>query len=77
MVLDVNVLAGIAIQSATAYTIYPYINLRKLLPGTCGLFPFAASSQHLQRTTDKPNVILLLVDDLGWRDLGFWGSKYL
>lgn len=50
--------------------------LRKLLLGTCGLIPFAANSQQLQRTTEKPNVILLLVDDLGWRDLGFMGSKY-
>jgi arylsulfatase A-like enzyme len=50
--------------------------LRELLLGTCGLMPFVANSQQVQSTSEKPNVIFLLVDDLGWRDLGFMGSKY-
>ncbi len=25
---------------------------------------------------EKPNVLLIFVDDLGWKDLGFMGSKY-
>ena len=24
----------------------------------------------------SPNIILITVDDLGWKDLGFMGSKY-
>ncbi|RPI22425.1 MAG: hypothetical protein EHM61_22320 [Acidobacteria bacterium] len=26
--------------------------------------------------TSKPNMVLFLIDDLGWRDLGFMGSRY-
>lgn len=29
-----------------------------------------------QKKTSKPNIVLLLVDDLGWKDVGFMGSKY-
>ncbi|HCN79132.1 MAG TPA: sulfatase, partial [Verrucomicrobiales bacterium] len=25
---------------------------------------------------DKPNVVLFLVDDMGWMDSGIYGSKY-
>jgi len=28
------------------------------------------------KNISKPNIVLLLVDDLGWRDVGFMGSKY-
>lgn len=35
---------------------------------------FQLSSKTIDN--EKPNVILLLVDDLGWRDVGFMGSKF-
>ncbi|SVA45289.1 uncharacterized protein METZ01_LOCUS98143, partial [marine metagenome] len=25
---------------------------------------------------DKPNVVVLFIDDLGWKDLGVYGSKF-
>ena len=28
------------------------------------------------QATDKPNVVLFLVDDMGWMDCGVYGSKY-
>lgn len=34
----------------------------------------SASTQT--ETPAKPNIIMLLVDDLGWKDVGFMGSKY-
>ncbi|PZX55488.1 arylsulfatase A-like enzyme [Algoriphagus ratkowskyi] len=33
-------------------------------------------AQHKTQETDKPNVVLINVDDLGWADLGFMGSEY-
>ena len=29
---------------------------------------------HAQRT--KPNILLYIVDDIGWADIGLYGSKY-
>ncbi len=34
------------------------------------------SQTKKQRLTDKPNILLINVDDMGWRDVGFMGSKY-
>ncbi|RZJ85029.1 MAG: hypothetical protein EOO20_20510, partial [Chryseobacterium sp.] len=35
------------------------------------------SAQAQQQKTDrKPNIILIVADDLGWKDLGVMGSKY-
>jgi arylsulfatase A-like enzyme len=28
------------------------------------------------QSSDKPNIILIMVDDLGWKDAGFMGSRY-
>jgi arylsulfatase A len=48
-----------------------------LLITAAGIIPAAGClPQPNQGETVKPNIILLLVDDLGWRDAGFMGSKF-
>ncbi|WP_167598041.1 sulfatase [Leeuwenhoekiella sp. ZYFB001] len=34
------------------------------------------SFSQIENSTQKPNVVFILVDDLGWSDLGIQGSKY-
>lgn len=36
---------------------------------------FASKTEKIQQVK-RPNVLFILVDDLGWNDLGFMGSKY-
>ena len=49
-----------------------YVGIRILLV-TFGVFCFSEPSIGKQT---KPNVILIYIDDYGWRDVGFNGSKY-
>ena len=30
----------------------------------------------LPQVVEQPNIVLINIDDLGWRDLGFMGSDY-
>lgn len=49
--------------------------LKKLSFGTLFLsFPIATLSCNIKRK--NPNIVLINVDDLGWTDLGCYGSKY-
>jgi hypothetical protein len=48
-------------------------NLRLGLVGLAALTLAACTGGN---TTEKPNVIFFLVDDLGWTDLGCYGSSF-
>ncbi|MEL6844856.1 MAG: sulfatase, partial [Bacteroidota bacterium] len=37
---------------------------------------FAAFGLSAKVVNDRPNIILIVVDDLGWKDVGFMGSQY-
>ena len=57
------------------------INLLNVVP-SCRcviffLFIFLFSCKNSVETpTEKPNLIFILVDDLGWKDVGFMGSEF-
>lgn len=40
------------------------------------LLLFILSTCQEKKTETKPNIILINIDDLGWKDLGFMGSEY-
>ena len=42
----------------------------------CVLFFGCSSKKNINKTTSKPNVIFINVDDLGYKDVGFMGSTY-
>ncbi|MCS5565719.1 MAG: sulfatase [Methylococcales bacterium] len=51
------------------------LNRTYLLLATCLLLP-CGSPPLIAAQHDKTNVVLILIDDLGWKDLGCYGSTY-
>jgi arylsulfatase A len=49
-------------------------NIILLLLLLYGILPATTWTQRNQRATDKPNIIFILADDLGWGELGCYGS---
>lgn len=51
--------------------------VKNLLFTVAGLIPTIGHCTGITtQKTEKPNVVLILVDDLGWKDVGFMGSKF-
>lgn len=51
--------------------------VKNFVIAAAGVIPvLSCSSPANQKESGKPNIVLLLVDDLGWKDIGFMGSKY-
>lgn len=55
------------------------LNRREFL-AKCGALAggFVLSNRTLEvrRSTKRPNIIFIMIDDMGWRDVGFMGSEY-
>ena len=47
-----------------------------LLASGCLATTVSAKNPHVKAPADKPNVIFILVDDFGWSDVGYNGSKF-
>ena len=49
--------------------------INKLLITTLGVIPVVnGHSQLIQKSDDRPNIVILLIDDLGWENVGFMGQ---
>lgn len=44
------------------------------LAASCPLSTFLGSLPHSEKSTKKPNILLFLMDDLGWGDVGYHGG---
>ena len=42
----------------------------------CILLLGCSSKENINKVTNKPNIIFINVDDLGWKDVGYMGSSY-
>lgn len=47
-----------------------------LFIGLAGMTVFSCNQQNPNKEQEKPNVLVFLVDDLGWKDLGCYGSEF-
>lgn len=47
-----------------------------LAAGQSGVFGASRKIASPAKASDKPNIVFILIDDLGWKDVGFMGSKF-